>query len=240
MSLTIHVQNRELVIPGQLIAEGKLTVVTPTTVYSIDNKYYATVVGLVNIENDKLGVIPLEGFYYPKVDDVVIGVITSVGVTSWEVDIRAPHPAILYASDFLNRPVNPGRELLSDYLDVGDVILAKVEAAGRGKAPQLTTKGRGFGKVSKGSLIEISPTKVPRVIGKKASMHQLLTSETNCEIVVAQNGRILISNCPNKELEEIAVMAIKKIEREAHIPGLTDRVKEFIIKEKIRRGLLGG
>jgi exosome complex component RRP4 len=240
MSTSLYVQNRELVTPGQLLCEGKVSVSTPTTVYCIDTKCYSAVVGLADIEDDKIGVIPLEGFYYPKVGDVVIGIVTSVGLTSWEVDIRALHPAVLYASDFLNRPLNPGRETLSDYLDIGDVILAKVENVGRGRAITLSVKGKGFGKVCKGSLVEISSAKVPRVIGKKGSMLQLLTNECKCEIIVAQNGRILIDNCPNKDFEEIVILAIKKIEREAHISGLTDRVREFIIKEKVRRGLFVG
>ncbi len=238
MSFTLFIQNREIVTPGQLLGEGKLTVATPVTIYSIDGKFFSAVVGLVNIENEKISVIPLEGYYYPKVGDVVIGVISSIGITSWEVDIRAPYPALLYASDFLNRPLNPGRDMISDYLNIGDVVLAKVEVVGRGRAPILTTKGKGFGKVSKGYLIEINPAKVPRVIGKKGSMLQLLIAECKCEITVTQNGRILVDNCPNKDLEEIVILAIRKIEREAHIPGLTDRVKEFIIKEKVRRGLL--
>ncbi len=240
MESSIYVQNRELVTPGHLLGAGKLTVTTPTTVYVLDGKYFSAVVGLAGVEGDKIGVIPLEGFYYPKVGDVVVGIVTSVGVSSWEVDIRAPHSAILYASDFLNRPFNPGREMLSDYLDIGDVVLAKVENVGRGRAASLTVKGKGFGKISRGSLVEISSAKIPRVIGKKGSMLQLLLNECKCEIVVAQNGRILISNCPSRDYEEIAIMAIKKIEKEAHIPGLTDRIKEFIIKEKVRRGLFNG
>ncbi len=240
MESSVYVQNRELVTPGQLLGRGKLTITTPITVYSLDGKYYSAVVGLADVEGDKIGVIPLEGFYYPKVGDVVIGIVVSTGTNSWEVDIRAPHTAILYASDLLGRPLNPGREMLSDHLDVGDVILAKVENVGRGRATTLTVKGKGFGKINKGSLVEIDSAKVPRVIGKKGSMLQLLLNECKCEVVVAQNGRILVDNCPNNDFKEIAIMSIKKIEKEAHIPGLTDRIKEFIIKEKVRRGLFSG
>ncbi len=235
----IQVENRELVVPGQLLAEGEFKVGTPNYVYRVGSKYYSAVVGLAEITEESLAVIPLEGFYYPSPGDIVIGVIRNVGITSWEVDIRAPFPATLYAADFLGRPINPAKEDLSDYLNIGDVILAKVDVFDRTRDPILTTKGKGLGKVTKGSVIEISPVKVPRVIGKKGSMHQTLESETGCKITVAKNGRILVE-CPNKQLEEIVVLAIRKIEREAHIPGLTDRIKEFILKEKVRRGLLGG
>jgi exosome complex component RRP4 len=235
----VYVENREIVVPGQLLAEGDMKISSPMWVYKQGNKYYSCVVGLASVDEKSIGIIPLEGFYYPSPGDLVIGVVENVGLTSWEIDIRAPLPAILYASDLLGKPINPAKEDLTDYLDVGDLVLAKIDKFDRTRDPLLTTRGKGLGKISKGVVVEINPVKVPRVIGKKGSMHQTLESETGCEIVVAKNGRILIS-CKNEEMEEIAVLAIRKIEREAHIPGLTDRIKEFILKEKLRRGLLGG
>lgn len=232
---------RILVVPGEAFAEGDYKVLTPNYVIKHNRKYVATVVGLaqINSESKEISVIPLEGCYIPQPEDLVIGYVVDMGLTSWELDIRAPFAATLYAVDFLGRPINPAKEDLSRYLAVGDTVLAKVEVFDRSRGPIVTTKGKGLGKVTRGTIVEISPVRVARVIGRKGSMHQLLESETGCEVLVARNGRILI-NCPNKELEDILVMAILKIEREAHIPGLTDRVKEFIIGEKVKRGLIGG
>ncbi|MEM2006465.1 MAG: exosome complex RNA-binding protein Rrp4 [Sulfolobales archaeon] len=232
---------RTLVVPGEAFAEGEYRVLTPSYVIKLDKKYVATVVGLaqVNDESKEISIIPLEGCYIPQPEDLVVGYVADVGLTSWELDIRAPFTATLYAVDFLGRPVNPAKEDLNRYLTTGDTILAKVEVFDRNRGPIVTTKGKGLGKVVRGTVVEISPVKVARVIGRKGSMHQILEGETGCEVVVARNGRILI-NCPNKELEDILVMAIIKIDREAHIPGLTDRVREFIIREKVRRGLIGG
>lgn len=232
---------RALVVPGEVFAEGDYNIQTPNYVIKVDNKYVATVIGLAQIDEEsrELSVIPLEGCYIPQPEDLVLGYVVNAGLTSWEVDIRAPFTATLYAVDLLGRPVNPAKEDLSRYLAVGDAVLAKVEVFDRTRGPILTTKGKGLGKVTHGTVAEISPVKVARVIGRKGSMHQVLEGETGCEVIVPKNGRILIK-CPNKELEDILVMAILKIEREAHIPGLTDRVKEFIIREKVKRGLIGG
>ena len=232
---------RRLVTPGDLIVEGQYKVLTPNTVLERDNGYYALVVGLATIDGESktLKLVPLQGPYYPSPEDVVIGIIRSIGITSWEVDIRAPSPAILYATDYLGRPINPARENLSEYLDVGDVIIAKIQVFDRTRDPLLTTRGRGLGKVTKGAVIEISPVKVPRVIGKKGSMQSVLEGETGCKVIVGRNGRLVV-NCPSKDLEEIVVLAIRKIEAEAHTTGLTDRIKEFIITEKVRRGLISG
>ena len=234
-----YVEDRQLVTPGDLLAEGEYKIVNPAAVYRKGDKYYAAVIGLAQVSDDAVNVIPLEGFYYPNPGDVVVGVIVNVGITNWEVDIKAPFTAILYAADALGRPVNPAKEDLTHYLDVGDIIVAKIEAFDRTRNPVLTIRGKGLGKVNEGAIIEISPVKVPRVIGKKASMLQTLQKETGCDIVIGKNGRIIIK-CRNPDMQEILMLAIRKIERESHIPGLTDRIKEFILKEKVRRGLVSG
>ncbi|RLG77509.1 MAG: RNA-binding protein [Thermoprotei archaeon] len=235
------VENRAMVFPGDVIAEGNNFEIATPYLKRIGNRVVATVIGLVTIEKDdrttKLGLIPLEGCYYPKVGDLVIGIVIDIGVTSWLVDIRAPFPAVLNASDYLGKPYNPSEEL-SKYLNIGDVILAKIAQFDRGRDPLLTVQEKGLGKVVEGVLIEIKPSRVPRVVGRRKSMLSMLQEETRCQIVVGNNGRILL-RCPDPEREAIAILAIKKIEREAHTQGLTERIKEFIIEQKIKRGLIG-
>lgn len=229
---------RVLVTPGDKLAEGDLKALTPTTIYKVGTTYYSSVVGLLelNAQEKSLRVIPLEGFYYPRVGDVVIGIVSDIGLTGWELDIRAPFPGVLHAVDFLGRPVNPAKDSLKDILDVGDVVVGKIEVFDRSRDPVISTKGKEFGKATEGALVDINPVKVPRLIGKKGSMQSLIESETGCKLVIGNNGRVLVK-CENKQYEDIAVRAIRKIENEAHISGLTDRIKEFIIVEKVRRGL---
>jgi exosome complex component RRP4 len=88
-----------------------------------------------------------------------------------------------------------------------------------------------MGKITRGQMIEITPTKIPRVIGKQGSMVTMIKQETGCQITIGQNGRILVSG-KSPEDERLAVMAIRKIEQEAHTTGLTDRVTEMLRKEK--------
>jgi exosome complex component RRP4 len=59
----------------------------------------------------------------------------------------------------------------------------------------------------------------------------MLKRETECRITLGQNGLVLISG-KTLEDEQIAAMAIRKIEKEAHTSGLTDRVMEMVRKEK--------
>jgi exosome complex component RRP4 len=236
----LYVENRSIVVPGDLLAEGEDVEAQSIFIERIGNRYYATITGLASIEREdskvKISIIPLEGAYIPKVGDIVIGLVRDIGLTHWEVDISSPYKGILTVQEVLDRPFNPATDSLKKYLDVGDYIIAKIIAFDRARDPLLTIKGKGLGRVTEGSIVEIKPSRVPRVIGKKGSMVNMLMSETGCEIVVGQNGRILIK-CPNKDLEEILVLSLKKIEAEAHTTGLTERVREFIRQERERRGV---
>ena len=76
----IFVQNRELVVPGTLLAQGPFKNGRGT--FKEGNRIYSTVVGLVDIRNDFIRVIPLEGPYIPEVGDNVIGKIVDVKFSS--------------------------------------------------------------------------------------------------------------------------------------------------------------
>ena len=57
-------------------------------------------------------------------------------------------------------------------------------------------------------------------------MIKLLKQMTRCEIMVGQNGNIWIKG--ERQMEDIVERAILKIDKEAHIPGLTDRIKKYL------------
>ena len=239
----LYVQNRQVVVPGDIVASGDLDIETPYFLQRLDDgRIMATITGLIDVEESedraKIRLIPLKGRYIPKEGDIVIGIVADVGLTAWFLDIRAPFPGILNASDYLGRPFNPASDNLRKYLDIGDVVIAKIAQFDRTRDPVLTVQDKGLGKVIEGSLIEIEPSRVPRVIGKKRSMINMLTESTSCQIIVGNNGRILLK-CPNSEIEAITILAIKKIEEEAHTTGLTERIREFIIEQKVKRGLIG-
>ena len=224
----IYVANRQIVRPGDLLAEGE-DVKGGDYTYRIGNSIYASILGLANVDDGVVSIIPLEGMNMPKEGDVVIGLITSVGITNWIVDIRGPYKAILNANEALES-FNPITDDLRKYLDVGDYIIAKIIVFDRTRNPLLTIKGKGLGKITEGKVIDVKPSRVPRIIGKRKAMLNTLIEQTKCTIIVGQNGRIWI-RCPSKKVENVLVRAIKKIEAEAHIPGLTERIKRFIDEE---------
>ncbi len=226
---------RILVLPGDPIdddVEAKVVYV-----YTDESgRKRAAIPGFVDKRGDKKVFIPLETVYIPKPGDVVIGIVAGIGVTNWFVDINSPYMAVLNLQDFLGRPFNPAVDEPGKYLEVGDYIKAKVLAFDRTRSPLLTVQGEGLGKITEGKVVDVSPARIPRVIGRKGSMLEVLTSETGCEIYAAVNGRVHVK-CPNRDLEAIAVLAIKTIEREAFTSGLTARIRKLIEEEKIVRGV---
>jgi exosome complex component RRP4 len=227
--MPLFYERRQLVTPGDLIAEGDYLAGENT--YREDDKIYASRVGLVDYEARKVNVVALKAFYVPSVGDTVIGKIVEVTNNGWIVDINAPYLARLGASDVMDRPFKPRTDDLPSIFDEGDLIIAKIVAYDRTRDPLLTVREPGLGKIMRGQFIEITPTKIPRVIGRNGSMISMIKRETACQITIGQNGLILISG-KTPEDERLAVMAIHKIEEESHTSGLTDRVTEMIKKEK--------
>ncbi|MFX0206675.1 MAG: exosome complex RNA-binding protein Rrp4 [Candidatus Hodarchaeota archaeon] len=222
-----------LVIPGELLIEGKYR--AGRGVYKRKSgdiyNYYSSLTGLALLRGNVVSVVPLEGGYLPLEGDVVIGIVTTVGVTSWIVDIRGPYPGILSVNNVTDRPFDPIRDDIKRILGLGDVIMARVVAFDRTRDPVLSMRGRGLKKLWNGRLVEISPVKVPRIIGKRGSMISLIKKETKSQIFVGQNGRVLISS-PSLEHELLVLKAFTKIVEESHTSGLTDRIQQFLKEER--------
>jgi len=226
--MPVYVENRQIVVPGDPIADkNRFTV--EGKVYERNGKYYSKVLGVVFVDRDsrKVNVVTLKGKYIPKPGDVVIGKVVEVGLTNWIVDINSPYPAVLPLTEVYSKPTSIARNELSKILDVGDIIAAKIISFDYARDPLITIKESRLGKVKKGLLVEVSPSKIPRVIGRKGSMISMIKEMLNVDLLVGQNGRIVIIG-DDKDRVELAALVIKKIEREAHTSGLTDRVKEFI------------
>ena len=218
--------NRQLVTPGEVLAEG-MDYLPGDGAYRRGSKIYASVLGLAEFRGRLVRVIPLNGRYIPKKNDPVIGIVREVRYNNWEVDINSPYPGILLLGDAVDKFVDLSRESLTKYYNVGDTVICKIKNVDDNMNVYLTTKGPGLRKLNEGRIIEVLPTKIPRIIGKSASMIKMIKEYTKSRIFVGQNGRIWIHGGN----EDLAIKAIKRIEREAHISGLTDRIKEMLEKE---------
>lgn len=212
---------REVVVPGELLAISSKKAGIGT--YSEGGKIFASQLGIKTVRPDSISVVPLAGQYIPVTGDLVVGKIVDVGASNWLVDINSPYPSPLHVNEV------PWRVEFGEtrkFMTVGDIVLLMIVGVDETKRIRVSMQEHGLRKLTGGTVMEVSPSKVPRVIGKNGSMIQMLKNMTSCRIYVGQNGRIWIDG----ELDSIvrAVQAIRMIEDEAHSQGLTEKVKALL------------
>jgi len=224
------VVEKQIVVPGEILADGMDFLPGKGTFREGEN-IIASRLGLVNASGRVVQIVPLAGKYLPKRDDTIIGVVKDMSYSSWFVDVGYPYEGSLSMKDATAEFIERGASL-SDYFAVGDVIITKVANVTKEGNIDLTMKAPGLRKLNGGRVIEITPFKIPRVVGKQGSMIGLIKDKTGCTLFVGQNGRIWIRGS-SPEAEKLATDAIYLIAEKAHTSGLTERVGEFLEKNKL-------
>jgi exosome complex component RRP4 len=216
---------RKYVIPGDVVTTGPFR---PEQNVILDgNNIIATTIGISEIYDDSVRVIPLTGMYIPKIDDLVIAKVNSHTSLSWELDINSCYVGFLPAQDVFGRDFSAHADELSSKLKTGDLVAARIANFDRTRDPLVTISDRDLGQIDSGELVEISPSKVPRLIGKRGTMIQMIEMATDAAITIGQNGWVVIS-CESPEGLLKAKKAIQMVNEQAHIANLTDQVKEML------------
>lgn len=218
-------ERRKRVIPGDVITTGSYRADQNTI---LDGRLIvATTVGVSEIVDDTVRVIPLTGKYMPRIDDMVVGKVTSHTSLAWELDINSCYVGFLPATDVFGRDFSARSDELSTRLKRGDLVAARIANSDRSRDPLLTITDRDLGKIDTGELVEMSASKVPRLIGKRGTMIQMIETQTDSLITVGQNGWVVVScEDPNGLLK--AKEAITMIDRMAHVSNLTDKVRAML------------
>ncbi len=240
---------RELVVPGEVLTEDVKNYISGrgTILNKEKNKIISLHIGLKQLSKNYINVIPLKGLYTPQPGDKVIAIVVDKNPVKYRLNINSkdygqlkPKNTIKKAKTRMGRggPRNQGHmeDLSTNRYKIGDVLIVKVLSADRLNKPELTTVGKYLGKKIGGIVISIDPPKIPRIIGRNGSMIKMLKNLTNTNIFVTQNGRIWLKG-EDFAYEQLLIDAIRKIEREAHTIGLTDRMREYIKNEKNKRGM---
>jgi exosome complex component RRP4 len=216
---------RRYVIPGDKIIEGNYKPLM--NVVKSGNYLVSTRVGIAEAGKDGVKVIPLSGVYIPRVNDLVIGKIIDRSSLSWDVDINACFFAHLPAQDVFGRDFSPAKDDMGRQLSIGDLIIARIVSFDRTRDPMLTVQDKDLGKIPYGEFIKISPTRVPRLIGKRGSMIQTIEQATQTRVIIGQNGIVVVTGRDPDGLS-LAAKAIKMVEEESHTTNLTQRVKTLL------------
>ncbi|MFQ5800828.1 MAG: exosome complex RNA-binding protein Rrp4 [Candidatus Hydrothermarchaeales archaeon] len=217
---------RRLVLPGEFITDKRPRLGPGVT--TEENGVHSSILGLLDEKENYIRIIPLAGGYNPKEEDFVIGVVSDVQGTYWRLDIASPYSAILPAGEYIREL--RGNERLKEILSFGSSVYVKIKEVTKTKGVFTTLKWRGTKILKEGFLIEVSPSKIPRIIGKKDSMIRILKEETGCDILAGQNGVVWIDG-PGERMD-LAVEAVRYIANNSHKSGLTDYVKKMIIEKR--------
>lgn len=191
-----------IVMPGELVADKPERI---SYAYVENGRTYSTVVGLFS--EGKL--VPLEGPYEPLPDDLVVGIISEVRFSGYSVDTNSPYVGFLSSREIRER------------FGMGDAIFARIV-----KVDEVKNMDIGDAKkLPEGRLVRVSSVKIPRIIGKKNSMVDMIRANTGCEVIAGRNGYVWITGKGDSNLAE---KAIRMIEAQAHTHGLTDRVAAYL------------
>jgi len=195
-----------IVMPGEMVSDKPERI---SYAFVDKGKTYSTVVGLFS--EGKL--VPLEGPYEPLPDDLVVGIVSEVRFSGYSVDTNSAYAAFLSS-----------REIRERY-EMGDAIFARITKTDETRSIELGDAK----KLPEGRLVRVSAVKIPRIIGKKNSMVDMIRANTGCEIVAGRNGYVWIIGKGDSNLAE---KAVRMIEAQAHTHGLTDRVAAYLKSQK--------
>ena len=221
----LKIKDKDVVVPGEILAEGMSYLPSQGT-YRKGDHILASKLGLARIDGKVIKIIPVSGTYLPKKGDVIIGKVKDINFSGWAVETNSAYRAMLSMKDATNDFIRRGADL-TKYFDIEDYIVTKIYNVTSQNLIDLTMKGPGLRKLQGGRLLNVSSSKVPRIIGKQGSMVSMIKNATKCNIIVGQNGVVWIKGLQPED-EILTVEIINKIEAESHVPGLTDKIKKFL------------
>ena len=223
----IIAEAKSIATPGEVLVRG-MDFLPSYGTYRDGEEIRAQLVGLLRIDGKVVKLIPLSGRYNPKKGDTIIGKVFDILISGWRLDINCGSTAVLSMQEASNDFIKRGADL-TQYFELDDWVVCSITNVTSQKLVDVTMKGPGLRKLKGGRLVPVVPYKVPRIIGKQGSMVSLIKDATGSKITVGQNGLVWIYNEDPKK-ESKTVEAIKKVEENSHIDGLTEMIKEFLSK----------
>lgn len=211
-----------IVLPGEVVDELKGRK-TGIGVYIDGEKVRSQVLGVPRTGMYEVSVIPLAGKYIPQFGDKVVGIVQEVEISGWLIDINSPYMGFLPVSEGVEEFVDQ-RADLSRFYAKGDVIFCRVSRVTRSKSVQCSMRDMLARKMFGGTVIKVTPYKIPRIIGKGGSMVNLIKQRTKTDIFTGQNGYVWIRG----ENKALAIEAILTIDRESHTFGLTEKIEKML------------
>ncbi len=209
-AVEVEKKQKKIVIPGDLVTEERKSI--GQHVFVENGKVYSDALGITYPDSGAAYVVPLHGRYLPVRDDLIVGIISGETFNSYIVDINSIYRSFV-SKDDVRYELKRGGVISAIIRDVNEINEAGLEDI------------RVF---YGGEVIEVSPAKVPRIIGKNGSMLNVLKDGSESNPIVGRNGWVWVKggNVP------LFIEAVELIERESHLSNLTNKVAAFLKEKK--------
>lgn len=204
-----------IILPGDLLADKPVRMENGVIE---GGKTYATVIGL--LDESTSAFIPLETVWYPRQNDFVIGIVEAVRNSVYTINLNSAFKGLIVPRRGFGRERSSIRE---EELQLGDIVSVFVREVQR-ESDQIIVLLERQRKLLGGKVLMVRPSKIPRVMGRANTMLKQLETGTQSTILLGQNGVAWIKG-GNMAL---AINAINKIQEEAHLSGLTERIKKML------------
>ena len=211
-----------LVTPGEAIGASSGKRAGTGTIISGDS-IISTKLGWAKENNNVLFVDPIFAKYLPRSGDLVIGIIESVRNNLWFAEVNAPFNGLLPMS---LAPWKVEFGAAREHMDIGDVMLARVQEVDESHNIVLTMKGVGLRKLKEGSVVSMPVNLIKKIRENNESILNELKDFTDCRILVAENGRVWIDG--DSDAVSIAKDCIELIKSEGHLDGFEERFSKYI------------
>jgi len=184
---------QRLVTPGMAVgpSTGKRA---GSGVVASNDTFIATQLGWLRELNSTVSVDPINAAYMPRSGDLIVGTVAEVRNNLWFMDINGAFQGLLPMS---LAPWKVEFGAARQHMDVGDVVLARVQEVDECHNVVLTMKGVGLRRLNQGTVERLPVQHIDRIRGENNERLQRLRDACDCRIMVGENGRVWIDGSPN-------------------------------------------
>ena len=201
---------QRLVTPGMAVgpSAGKRA---GSGIIAAEESFIATQLGWLREQNNTVSIDPINAAYMPRSGDLVVGIVAEVRNNLWFLDINGSFQGLLPMS---LAPWKVEFGAARQHMDVGDVVLARVQEVDECHNVVLTMKGVGLRRLNQGAVESIPVQHVDRVRGEGNTLLQRMRDACDCRMMVGENGRVWIEG--SSEGTAWARRTIQKLVNEGH------------------------
>ena len=179
---------QRLVTPGMAIgpSAGKRA---GSGIIAAGESFVATQLGWLRERNNTVSVDPINAAYMPRSGDLVVGIVAEVRNNLWFMNINGSFQGLLPMS---LAPWKVEFGAARQHMDVGDVVLARVQEVDECHNVVLTMKGVGLRRLNQGTVVSVPINHIDRLRGEGNATVQRLRDAADCRIIIGENGRVWI------------------------------------------------